>query len=376
MTLERATFADGSVVKALPRGSTVQIKANVYNGWEFKNWNTYGWTVALASQAAITTMTVPDSALVTVSASYKQLPAPPPQPRPAPQSNTTGWIVVALFLIALAILALAASYLSKPSAAAPTAQPPAATPTPDWYAPCPAGTLADGTSYPEIKKGMTVKVELKDGSWLRLSCDYGYTTKPSSQPIDATPTAMPTAAPTVVPTTAPTLAPAVSSGNTISDALKLVGPAPYKTVEAKDEKGRKVILVNAGFDLNEFGGNDAKCTRTELDSIHIGEVVSSQSEGCLTVLEWSLKLDASTVMAGTYPLKPGEWFYIPLAVSGVNDHVRIVGTLWYLPKGWNAHMYAADLASDRDTRDATHSIVGLSPTDDYVVKLANALLGK
>ncbi len=63
------------------------------------------------------------------------------------------------------------------------------------------------------------------------------------------------------------------------------------------------------------------------------------------------------------------------AVAGINDRVRIVGTLWYLPKGWNAHMFAADLAGDRDLRDGTTSIVGLSPTDPWVVNLANALAG-
>lgn len=202
-----------------------------------------------------------------------------------------------------------------------------------------------------------------------------------------TPTAAPTATPTVAsqnPTpnsgttggTAPVVAPLASYGRSIKDALDIAGPFPFSPVQAQDENGRRVLLINKGFDLKEFGGNDSKCTRTQLDSIHIGEVVSSQNEGCLTVIEWSLKSDATTVIAGTYALRPGEWFYIPLAVAGINDRVRIVGTLWYLPKDWNAHMYAADLAGDRDLRDKTASYVGLSPTDDYVVKLANAMAGK
>ena len=151
-----------------------------------------------------------------------------------------------------------------------------------------------------------------------------------------------------------------------------VGNPPFQTVTQQDENGRSVTTL-AGFDLNEFGGNDSGCTRTELDSIHIGEVVGSQSEKCLSVIEWSLKVGDETILAGTYALHPGEWFYIPLAVSGENDSPRIVGTLWYLPKGWNSHMYAADIAADRDIRDGTHSYVGLSPTDPWVVGIAESL---
>jgi hypothetical protein len=36
-------------------------------------------------------------------------------------------------------------------------------------------------------------------------------------------------------------------------------------------------------------------------------------------------------------------------------------------------MIAADLAVDRDLRDGTVSIVGLSPTDPWVVSIAEAL---
>lgn len=147
---------------------------------------------------------------------------------------------------------------------------------------------------------------------------------------------------------------------------------PPKTIVQQDENGRNVTTLQ-GFDLQEFGGNDSGCGRTELDSIHIGEVVGSQSEKCLSVIEWSLKVGDQTILAGTYALRPGEWFYIPLAVSGQNDSPRTVGTLWYLPKGWNAHMFAADIAADRDARDGTTSFVGLSPTDPWVVGVANGL---
>ena len=136
------------------------------------------------------------------------------------------------------------------------------------------------------------------------------------------------------------------------------------------------MVTLEGFDLTEFGGNDSNCGRTELDSTHLGEVVSSQDENCLIIVEWSLKHSEETVVTGVYAVAPGEWFYVPLAVAGVNDEVRLVGTLWYLPRGWNAHMYAADLAGDRDARDGTTSYVGLPPTDPWVVNIADALLGQ
>lgn len=136
-------------------------------------------------------------------------------------------------------------------------------------------------------------------------------------------------------------------------------------------EGGKVLMK--GFDLNEYGGNDANCSIPvggQARSIHMGEVVSSPSEGCRQVLEWSLKKGEITIIAGTYALEPGEWFYVPKAVGGDFGDLRFVGTLWTYPTGWNAHRMAFILAGARDSRDGTLSIVGLSPTDDFVVGLA------
>ncbi len=194
-------------------------------------------------------------------------------------------------------------------------------------------------------------------------------------PTTVPPTATPVPPAAVQPTVAPTKAPAISAGKTITDVIKTVGPAPFKTVATKDDKGRAITKLE-GFDLNEFGGNDNLCTKKELEQIHIGERVGSVGEPCKIVVEWSLKYSDQTIITGVYALEPGEWFYVPLAVAGQKGSPRIVGTAHYLPKLWNAHMYSANIASVRDATDHTTSIVGLSPTNVYVVMLANALLGK
>lgn len=144
-----------------------------------------------------------------------------------------------------------------------------------------------------------------------------------------------------------------------------------RTVKQTDDKGNQVTTLQ-GFDLAEYGGNDSRCERTETETIHLGEVVSSAIETCKVVVEWSLKLGDQTLVAGVYSVTPGEWFYVPLAVAGVNDSLRVVGTIWYLPKNWNGHMFSANLAAARDARDGTVSIVGLSPTDDMVMSVIDA----
>ena len=146
-----------------------------------------------------------------------------------------------------------------------------------------------------------------------------------------------------------------------------------------EKNGQMVtVMVVKGFDVNEFGGDDSLCpfTAEQPETIHIGEVVGSPNEKCKLVVEWSLKQDDKTMVTGVYSLEPGEWFYIPLAVAGVNDAVRVVGTLHRMPKDWNAHMYAAFIGYDRDQRDGTKSYVGLSPTDPWVLSQIDALSGR
>lgn len=195
------------------------------------------------------------------------------------------------------------------------------------------------------------------------------TATPANTP---TPSDTPTKAPTATKTPAPTV---TATPTAITGTVEqLVANPPFETENALDDRGRTVTVIK-GFDVNEYGGSDADCKREgEPEMIHIGEVVGSETEPCLSVIEWSLKVGEETILAGTYALRPGEWFYIPLAVSGLNDSPRIVGTLYIMPRGWNAHMMAANYASDRDLRDGTTSYVGLSPTDPWVQAIADALL--
>jgi hypothetical protein len=155
--------------------------------------------------------------------------------------------------------------------------------------------------------------------------------------------------------------------------------APVEESITVQKKGEAItVKVLKGFDPNEFGGDDSGCTfsGSEPEMIHIGEVVGSPNEACLQVIEWSLKKGDGTIVAGTYALAPHEWFYIPMAVAGVNDEVRVVGTLYRMPKDWNAHMMAVYYAIDRDARDGTHSYIGLSPTDPWVLAQIDSLSGR
>ena len=205
----------------------------------------------------------------------------------------------------------------------------------------------------------------------------------------ATPTVQPTKAPevtvqpkaTVQPTATKWVEPEFPYNTSKLEVAGQIGEWDY--VEVTFEGTTKNVLK--GFDLNEFGGDDSLCNRTgegvQPDYVHIGEVVSSRGEKCKVVIEWSLKQGATTILAGTYALEPdpagnSEWFYIPMAVSGLNDNVRVVGTAYYLPRGWNAHAMAWFYAVDRDARDGTSSYVGLSPTDDYVISEIARLTGQ
>lgn len=200
------------------------------------------------------------------------------------------------------------------------------------------------------------------------------TTAPAPAPVNPAPAApLPTTAPSN-PAPAATVIPAASAQVDIAWVLSQVAaPRPVTRVE----DGKELM---AGFDRNEFGGDDSDCTRnipnSSPDMIHIGEVVGSEHEDCKIVIEWSLKYRDQTILAGTYALEPneeaigqpGEWFYIPFAVDGYNDATRIVGTAHYMPQDWNAHEYAFLLGRDRDDRDGTVSVVGLSPTDPWVIQ--------
>ncbi len=162
----------------------------------------------------------------------------------------------------------------------------------------------------------------------------------------------------------------------ISSVLPTFAQAPAPVVPADFPYETKVYegkTLLAGFDPLEYGGDDSNCTRSELMLTQWGEVASSQAEACKVVLEWSVKVGAQTIFAGVYALEPGEWFYTPKRVAGDFSDPRFVGTLHYLPRGWNAHQYAVNIATARDTRDTTLSVVGLSPTDEWVVSLAKKI---
>ncbi len=152
-------------------------------------------------------------------------------------------------------------------------------------------------------------------------------------------------------------------------------PQPPETVQAQDEKGRNVVLVK-GFDLKEWGGTtDPQCKRTELDAVELREEVGSANEPCVIVLEWSLKNGDQTITSGFYSFLPREWLRLNFAQS--HDRVRFVGTMWYIPQGWNAHMLAADLAGDWQVKNpGLKTIVGLSPTDPWVLSQWSDAEGK
>lgn len=150
-------------------------------------------------------------------------------------------------------------------------------------------------------------------------------------------------------------------------------PFPIKIV--KEDRGKEVTIL-AGFDINEFGGNDAKCTRTELDAVALHEEVGSADEPCKIIVEWSLKDKDATITSGFYAVEPGEWFRFDQPYEAANGPVRFVGTIWYLPVGWNSHMLAANMGADWKVKNPDLiAYVGLSPTDDWVEGLWKAAEG-
>lgn len=185
------------------------------------------------------------------------------------------------------------------------------------------------------------------------------TSSPTAAPVP--PTAKPPAAtvpPTTVPPTATNVPPTAA------------GTFPYVVEPAKDDKNRTVTILK-GFDLKEFGGNDSDCLTKAETALALREEVGSPTEQCKIVVEWSLKSGADTVVSGVYALHPLEWFRLKSNVSGT---IRYVGTMWYLPKGWNSHMFAADIAGDWSIKNpGLTTYVGLSPTNPWVEKVLDAL---
>jgi hypothetical protein len=153
--------------------------------------------------------------------------------------------------------------------------------------------------------------------------------------------------------------------------LKLVNAA----IEEGEDEARQQWALE-GFDPAEFGGNDSDCTNTELDAIRWIDEISAPDEDCLTIFEWSLKDGDSTIASGMYALEPeeedqdqaAEWIRFSFEQS--TGQVRFVGTLWRLPKGWNGHQLAVDLTADWQQKNLEEwNVVGLSPTDDYIMGL-------
>lgn len=163
-------------------------------------------------------------------------------------------------------------------------------------------------------------------------------------------------------------APAAATQTTydpMDNVARLLADMPYDLVKQVNEDGRTVTTLK-GFDLNEWGGtNDPGCTRTELDEVMLNEEVGSADENCVIIAEWSLKTDDGTHMSGFFATHPREWFRLSYAMA--NGETRFVGTLHYVPFGWNGHMLAADMAGDWQIKNPGElTIVGLSPTDAYV----------
>ncbi len=146
------------------------------------------------------------------------------------------------------------------------------------------------------------------------------------------------------------------------------GTPPFSTAHTVNEDGRFVTTLS-GFDLNEWGGtNDPGCTRKELDEVALNEEVGSADENCVIILEWSLKTKDDTIVSGFYALHPREWFR--LTWDQANGETHFVGTLHYVPFGWNGHMLAADMAGDWQVKNpGLVTYVGLSPTDPWVQQL-------
>lgn len=149
-------------------------------------------------------------------------------------------------------------------------------------------------------------------------------------------------------------------------------PPPFPTTVVKEDRGREVTILS-GFDLTEYGGDDSQCTRTELDAVALHEEVGSADEPCKIIVEWSLKNADETIVSGFFAMEPEVWFRFLEAYEATNGPVRFVGTIWYLPKGWNAHMLAANMAADWQVKNPDLvTYVGLSPTDPWVQGLWKA----
>jgi len=177
---------------------------------------------------------------------------------------------------------------------------------------------------------------------------------------------------TLTPTATLTLTTMPTAAATNLDAIHtMAGTPPFETVKAKDEKNRDVTILK-GFDLKEWGGTtDPLCTRTELDAVELREEVGSADEPCVIILEWSLKDKDTTITSGFFAFHPREWIRFTFDQS--HGDTRFVGTMWYIPKNWNAHMLAADLSGDWQIKNPTlTAYVGLSPTDPWVMGLWEA----
>ncbi len=149
-------------------------------------------------------------------------------------------------------------------------------------------------------------------------------------------------------------------------------PPPFPTKVVKEDRGREITILS-GFDLAEYGGDDSRCTRTELDAVVLREEVGSADEACKVIVEWSLKNGDETIASGFFAMEPRIWFRFVEAYEATNGPVRFVGTIWYLPKGWNAHMLAANMAADWQVKNPDLiTYVGLSPTDPWVQGLWKA----
>ena len=168
----------------------------------------------------------------------------------------------------------------------------------------------------------------------------------------------------------------VRAQNTEPPAPPADFPYEVKLVEAEIEQGETVARQQwalSGFDPSEFGGNDDDCTNTELDNVKWADEISSPSEDCRTIFEWSLKNGDQTLASGMFALEPeeenvdqaGEW--IRFNFDQVNGRVYFTGSMWRLPKGWNAHQLAVDFAADwQEKNEGIWSVVGLSPTDPWI----------
>lgn len=159
-------------------------------------------------------------------------------------------------------------------------------------------------------------------------------------------------------------------------------PYELKLVDAAIEEGEdeaRQQWAMSGFDPAEYGGDDSDCDLTELDNVKWTDEVGAPDEDCKIVFEWSLKDGDETLASGMMPLEPEEESvgqeaqWIRFTFEQTDGRVRFVGSMWRLPKGWNAHQLSIDLAADWQKKNPDEwSVVGLSPTDDYIMGLWQA----